>query len=87
MERTKDFSDVKWGLLRCPFCGAHAYMEEHSRAFINGSSTLVAYVRCKKCNARSGRFPLSKYGKSSHSIEACVDAAKAWNQRTEVERG
>lgn len=66
----------------CPFCGGEAYLETNSRAFIHGETTKVAYVRCKRCNARSGRYELRDFGKSSHSSEANELATDAWNRRT-----
>lgn len=68
-------------LLRCPFCGGKAYLETAHRAFIQGETTKVAYVRCTKCNARSGRFELRDFGKSAHSHEANEMAVNAWNAR------
>jgi len=44
--------------------------------------TRVALVRCTKCNARSGRFQLEDYGKTSWSQEAEEAAVAAWNKRT-----
>ena len=67
----------------CPFCGGKPYLETNHRAFINAKTTKVAYVRCKSCNARTERIPLEKYGKTSHSFEAELDAIEAWNKRTE----
>ena len=66
----------------CPFCGGRAYLEKSHRAFINAQTTRVSYVRCTKCNARTERVPFEKYGKTSHSTEAEVEAVKAWNRRT-----
>ena len=37
----------------CPFCGGKAYLEMRHRAFIKGKTTLVAYVRCRECEART----------------------------------
>lgn len=68
-------------VLACPFCGGAPYIEHNHRAFIHGETTKVAFVRCQKCNARTERIPLSKYGKSSHSWEAVNDAISAWNRR------
>lgn len=72
-------SEVK--LKPCPFCGGRAYLEARHRAFINAQTTRVAYVRCTKCNARTERIPLEKYGKTSRSTEAESEAVKAWNAR------
>ena len=66
----------------CPFCGGEAYLEENHRAFIGGKTSRVAFVRCKKCNARSGRFELVKYGHTQNSVEANQAAINAWNRRT-----
>lgn len=65
----------------CPFCGGVPKLERSSRAFIGGESTRVAYIWCTNCNARSPRVPLSKYGKTSASVEAEVEAVNAWNRR------
>lgn len=67
----------------CPFCGGAAYLERCHRAFINAETTRVAFVRCKNCNARTGRFKLEDYGKTSHSTEANEKAIEAWNRRAE----
>lgn len=37
----------------CPFCGGEAIIEKNHRAFIKGLSTRVAFVYCKKCNAKA----------------------------------
>ena len=74
-------SEIK--LKPCPFCGGKPYIETNHRAFINAKTTKVAFVRCKGCNARTERIPLEKYGKTSHSLEAELDAIEAWNKRTE----
>jgi len=74
---------VREKLLSCPFCGGKAYLETSHRAFINGETTKVAYVRCTECNARSGRFELKDFGKTSQSSEANALAIKAWNRRVE----
>lgn len=65
----------------CPFCGGEAYLERSHRAFIDGKSTKVALVRCKKCNARTERFCLKNFGRTSHSVEAEILAIEAWNRR------
>ena len=67
----------------CPFCGGEAYLERSHRAFIGAKSTKVSFVRCKECNARSGRFKINDYGHTSHSVEAEASAIEAWNRRTE----
>lgn len=74
-------------LLPCPFCGGKAYLENHHRAFINGETTRVAFVRCTICNARSGREKLTDYGRTSFSAEAEQKAIKAWNRRTPKKGG
>ena len=71
-------------LKRCPFCGGKPYLESKHRAFIGGKTTKVSYVRCSVCNARSGRVELSKYGKTSFSVDANKEAIEAWNKRTPV---
>ena len=60
----------------CPFCGGRPYIESHSRAFIGGETTRVAYVRCSECNARSERVPIS-IGQS----EAVKRVVAQWNCR------
>lgn len=72
-------SEIK--LLPCPFCGGKAYLKKNHRAFINAQSTRVTFVRCEKCNARTGRFELRDFGTSSHCKEAEQKAIKAWNTR------
>ena len=66
----------------CPFCGGEARLEDRHRAFIGGETTKVAYIRCRRCNARSGRFELEQYGGKSRSAEAVRLAKEAWNRRT-----
>ena len=68
-------------LRRCPFCGGKAYLETGHRAFIGGITTRVAFVRCRDCNARSGREELRDYGCTSHSGEANAKVIAAWNRR------
>lgn len=68
----------------CPFCGGKAYLEKKFRAFIDGESARVAFVRCKQCNARSGRVKLSDYGRTSSSGEANKKVVDAWNRRAGV---
>ena len=70
-------------LLPCPFCGGEPFLETNSRAYVNGSSERVSYVRCKKCNARTGKVPLSKYGHTQSSKEAVDEAISRWNTRRE----
>lgn len=70
----------------CPFCGGKPYLERSHRAFINGKSTRVAFVRCTKCNARSDRFKIEDFGHTSHSREAERLAIEAWDTRKPVER-
>lgn len=70
----------------CPFCGGRAYLERSSRGFINGESTRIAYVRCTKCEARSGRAKLTDYGHTSSSSEAVNAVVERWNKRYETEK-
>lgn len=70
----------------CPFCGGKPYLERSHRAFINGKSTRVAFVRCTKCNARSDRFKIEDFGHTSHSREAERLAIEAWDTRKPMER-
>lgn len=70
----------------CPFCGGEAYIEDSHRAFIRGESTKVAYVRCRRCNARTSRYELAKYGGMSKSAEAVRLAIRAWNRRVPERR-
>ena len=67
----------------CPFCGGGAYLEKRHRAFINAQTALVAFVRCKECNARTQRFKLEDFGRTSFSSEANARAIEAWNRRAE----
>ena len=68
-------------MLPCPFCGGEPYLEQSHRAFIKAKSTKVAFVRCKKCNARTNRFELTDFGCTSHCKEANQKAIEAWNNR------
>ena len=65
----------------CPFCGGEAYLEKSHRAFINSKTTRVAFVRCKKCEARTGRVELSKFNCASHSTNANEEVIRMWNTR------
>ena len=65
----------------CPFCGGKPYLETSHRAFIKAKTTKVAFVRCRSCEARTGRFELSAFGRSSFSEEANRRAIDAWNRR------
>ncbi len=67
----------------CPFCGGKAYLEKSSRGFVKAKPTKVAFVRCTVCDARSTRFDLAQYGRTSKSKEANAEAIKAWNGRAE----
>ena len=67
----------------CPFCGGKPYLEKSSRAFLGGESQRVSYVRCTKCEARSPKIPISRYGHSCYSIDAQNAAAEAWNRRAD----
>lgn len=67
----------------CPFCGGKPYLERSQRGFVNGVSTRVCFVRCKKCNARSPRLDLHDYGHTSHSLQALEDVIEMWNTRTD----
>lgn len=68
---------MSWHILKsCPFCGGKPYIESRSRAFIDGETTHVAYVRCSECNARTERFPNSIGARES--VRLAVDA---WNKR------
>ena len=71
----------------CPFCGGKPYLETRHRAFIQAQTTRVAFVRCTKCNARTNRFELQSFGRTSSSKEANEKAAEAWNRRTDSETG
>ena len=68
-------------LKRCPFCGGEAYLENSHRAFIDGKTSRVSLVRCKRCNARSGRVLHSDYGKNCNCLEADRLAVQYWNRR------
>ena len=67
----------------CPFCGGKPYLETNHRAFINAKTTKVAYVRCRDCEARTQRFELKAFGRTSHSGAANEKAIEAWNRRAE----
>ena len=62
---------------------AREFVTEVSKISTDFTSTKVALVRCKVCNARGGRIKLSDYGKSSHSLEAETEAVNRWNKRTQ----
>lgn len=72
----------KYGLKTCPFCGGGAYIEKKHRAFIDGQTALVTFVRCVECNARTGREKISDYGRTSTSSEAVAKVIAKWNGRT-----
>ena len=66
----------------CPFCGGKPYLETHHRAFIKAKTTRVAFVRCRECEARTQRFELTDFGRTSYSEEASKKAIEAWNRRS-----
>ena len=69
-------------LENCPFCNAKAILERSFRAFVNGQTTRVTFVRCSQCNARGPRFEIEKYSTSkNHSTTAEELAVQAWNTR------
>lgn len=70
-------------LKQCPFCGGKPYLETNHRAFIKGETAKVAYVRCRNCNARTERFELRDFGRTSFSKDANEKAIEAWNRRAE----
>ena len=63
-------------LKACPFCGGKPYIESHSRGFVDGKSTRVAYVRCSECNCRTERLPIS-----IGQAEAVRAVVNKWNCR------
>lgn len=67
----------------CPFCGGKPYLETKHRAFINAQTTKVAFVRCTECYARTQRFELQLFGRTSYSKEANKKAIEAWNRRAD----
>ena len=71
----------KYGLKPCPFCGGGAYLERKHRAFIDGETCIVAFVRCVECNARSGRVKISDFKKTAVSHEANEIVINNWNRR------
>ena len=77
------FKEKEYSLKPCPFCGGKAKLEKSFRAFIGGETRKVAFVHCVSCSARSGRVPISNYGKSSHSYLAEQKAVDFWNTRAE----
>ena len=76
-----NYREITEALKTCPFCGGKALLERSHRAFINGETTKVAFVRCAECNARSGRVNIADYGHTSCSSEAENKAIKMWNRR------
>lgn len=70
-------SEVKTSELKpCPFCGGEGRLMKNSW-MIKGESQKVAYVYCKKCNART-----------NYILKERVDdfigvAVKKWNRRAE----
>ena len=73
-------------LKTCPFCGGLPYVEESSRGYVNGESTKVCYIRCRKCNARSERVNIKDFGHTSRSEEALNLVVESWNRRAEFTR-
>ena len=74
----------KWkqpNLKPCPFCDGPAYLEKNQRGYARGGQSKFAYVRCLDCNARSAKYVLTDYGKTSHSKEAEQAATNHWNMR------
>lgn len=72
---------LKKSMKLCPFCGGRPYLETSARAFINGESVRVTYVRCTSCGARTGRVNITDFGRTSHSIDAEREAVAKWNRR------
>lgn len=70
-------------LKSCPFCDGEPYLEKSHRAFVEGVTSRVAFVRCKKCNARTGRVETSMFKCSSYSTKANQLAIEAWNRRVQ----
>lgn len=68
-------------LKQCPFCGGKPHLESSHRAFIDGKTTRVAFVRCVRCNARSGRVKLSDFDCASSSSDANAIVTEMWNRR------
>ena len=66
-------------LKACPFCGGRPFIESHSRAFLKGEPTHVAYVRCSECEARTSKIPIDPIGQA----EAVKRAVNRWNSRFE----
>lgn len=67
----------------CPFCGGKPYLESSQRGYVDGESTKVCYVRCRKCNARSPRLNIKDFGHTSRSVEAIEKVVEMWNSRVE----
>lgn len=82
IERRNEFeNELRASMKPCPFCGGKPYLETSSRAFVNGTSTRVTFVRCIRCNARGNRVNIAEFGKSTRSIDAEQKAVHAWNRR------
>lgn len=76
-----NYKEVLATLKPCPFCGGDAVLERSHRAFINGETAKVTFVRCAVCNARSGRVNISDYGHISRSVDAEKKVISMWNRR------
>jgi len=67
---------MKYNLYYCPFCGGQPYIENHCRVFIKGKSERAAFVRCKECEARTGKVPVSVGNRKAVDM-----AVSLWNRR------
>ena len=79
--REIEAANLRKSIKPCPFCGGRGFLEGSSRAFVNGESTRVAFVRCLQCNARGGRVNIADFGTNSRSIDAEREAVAKWNRR------
>lgn len=61
----------------CSHCGGKGFLEEDSRAYMNGESVRCAYVWCTKCHARSAKFDI----KETSRVDAVTKAVENWNAR------
>lgn len=66
----------------CPFCGSTDIHARTLPAFFKQNGRGCAVV-CFSCYARGPYIRMDKYGKSSHSAEAKIEAIEKWNRMPE----
>lgn len=60
----------------CPFCGSENVRDFHKWQGPNPS----AYIKCQRCNARSGFYTGDRQERYSALV---AEAAEAWNRRAD----